>query len=168
MSFEDDWNAVLTDHSIFALPEPDASASRDVSLELSTATLPQFMAEEEDPLEDSGTPSGRRQVIVLRDSDLVVALGKEIRMCSLEDARLGRGTKKSYKVRVLFQAAVSRLPTHASDKVLHTPNIQFEAHQLALNPSGKLLAVAGAFQVAVIVLPRQGFMRLVPNTIDCK
>lgn len=53
-------------------------------------------------------------------------------------------------------------------QVLHTPNVQFEIHQLALNPSGKLLAVAGAFQVAVVVLPRPGFTRLVPATIDCK
>ena len=30
------------------------------------------------------------------------------------------------------------------------------------------MAVAGTFQVAVVVLPRPGFMRLVPTTIDCK
>ena len=52
--------------------------------------------------------------------------------------------------------------------MLHTPNIQFEIHQLALNPSAKLLAVAGAFQVAVVVLPRSGYSRLVSATIDCK
>ena len=46
--------------------------------------------------------------------------------------------------------------------------MQFEIHQLTLNPSGKLLAVAGAFQVAVVVLPRSGYMRLVPTVIDCK
>lgn len=39
---------------------------------------------------------------------------------------------------------------------------------MALNPNGKLLAVAGAFQVAVIVLPRPGFTRLVPSSVDCK
>jgi hypothetical protein len=48
------------------------------------------------------------------------------------------------------------------------PNVQFEIHQISLNPSGKLLAVAGAFQVAVVVLPRSGFTRLVPDTVDCK
>lgn len=37
-----------------------------------------------------------------------------------------------------------------------------------MNPSGKLLAVAGAFQVAVIVLPRPGYSRLIPEIIDCK
>jgi len=30
------------------------------------------------------------------------------------------------------------------------------------------LTVAGIFQVAVVVLPRPGFMRLVPTVIDCK
>jgi len=53
-------------------------------------------------------------------------------------------------------------------QVLHTPNIEFEIHQLVLNPTNKLLAVAGAFQVAVVVLPRPGFTRLVSTTIDCK
>lgn len=53
-------------------------------------------------------------------------------------------------------------------QTLHTPNIQFEIHQISLNPSGKLLAVAGAFQVAVVVLPRSGFARLVPESVDCK
>ena len=53
-------------------------------------------------------------------------------------------------------------------QTLHTPNLQFEIRQIFLNPSGKLLAVAGTHQVAVIVLPRAGYSRLVPETIDCK
>lgn len=57
---------------------------------------------------------------------------------------------------------------HLCKQTLHTPNVQFEIHQISLNPSGKLLAVAGAFQVAVVVLPRSGFTRLVPDTVDCK
>lgn len=39
---------------------------------------------------------------------------------------------------------------------------------MVLNPNSKLLAVAGAFQVAVVVLPRAGFTKLVPSIIDCK
>lgn len=38
---------------------------------------------------------------------------------------------------------------------------------MALNSTSKLLAIAGAFQVAVIVLPRPGYSRLVPELIDC-
>lgn len=58
--------------------------------------------------------------------------------------------------------------SHTIHQVLHTPNVQFDIHQLSLNPSGKLLAVAGSSQLAIVVLPRSGYSRLVPSTIDCK
>lgn len=51
---------------------------------------------------------------------------------------------------------------------MHTPGLSFDIRQLVVNPSGKLLAVAGSHQVAVVVLPRPGYMRLVPTNIDCK
>lgn len=54
------------------------------------------------------------------------------------------------------------------EKVLNTPNIQFSIHQLVLNPGGKLIAVAGAYQVAVVVLPRAGYSKLVSTSLDCK
>ncbi|KAI0068934.1 hypothetical protein BV25DRAFT_1817857 [Artomyces pyxidatus] len=85
--------------------------------------------------------------MVIKDAELIVAVGKEIRVTALGDTKFIKNTQY---------------------KTLHTPNVQFEIHQLSLNPSGKLLAVAGAFQVAVVVLPRPGFMKLVPSTIDCK
>lgn len=46
--------------------------------------------------------------------------------------------------------------------------MDFEIRQIALNPNGKLLAVAGVSQVAVVVLPRAGFTRLVAPTVECK
>ncbi|KDQ64728.1 hypothetical protein JAAARDRAFT_64568 [Jaapia argillacea MUCL 33604] len=150
---DEDWSTSITSHPIFSLPDTitAASSSKDLSLlELSTNTLPKYT--HDDPEEDSLTPSGRRQVMAVRDVDLVVAVGKELRMSSLNE---GRGSS-------------GKGPSKKTYKVLHTPNIQFEIHQLALSPSGKLLAVAGAFQVAVVVLPRTGFSRLVTATIDCK
>ncbi|KAJ3575167.1 hypothetical protein NP233_g1277 [Leucocoprinus birnbaumii] len=149
MNADNDWSDFLQNHPIFSLPKSfDAStAEAESSFELSANTLPRFV--KVDPLDDGTTPSGRRQTMVLKDADLIVAAGKEVRMASLGDAKVPSSTRKTYKT-------------------LHTPNVQFEVHQIALNPSGKLLAVAGAFQVAVIVLPRPGFMRLVPETIDCK
>ncbi|KAH9045181.1 hypothetical protein EDB85DRAFT_2165813 [Lactarius pseudohatsudake] len=137
---EDDWSSLLKGHPIFSTVE-----ARPSQLELSTTSLPDFTH----PDHDSPFPSGRRQAMVLKDADLIVAVGKEIRATSLGDAKLSKATPKSYKI-------------------LHTPNIQFDVSQLSLNPTGKLLAVAGTFQVAVIVLPRPGFMRLVPATVDCK
>ncbi|TFK76066.1 hypothetical protein BDN72DRAFT_831507 [Pluteus cervinus] len=144
----DDWSSILDAHPIFSTPTPKGKEPLDaVSLELSTATLPKFTTV--DPRMDGPTPSGRRQVMVLKDSELLVAVGKEVRITSLGDTKLNRSTGKTFKT-------------------LHAPNIQFEIHQMALNPSGKLLAVAGAFQVAVLVLPRAGSTRLVPDRIDCK
>ncbi|KAN0132495.1 hypothetical protein V8E53_009511 [Lactarius tabidus] len=141
---EDDWSAVLKGHPIFST----AGTGPSQPLELSTSSLPDFT--QSDPLKhDSLFPSGRHQAMVLKDADLIVAVGKEIRATSLGDAKLSKAGPKSYKV-------------------LHTPNIQFDISQLSLNPTGKLLAVAGTFQVAVIVLPRPGFMRLVPTSVDCK
>ncbi|KAH9965726.1 hypothetical protein BC827DRAFT_1179360 [Russula dissimulans] len=144
MDYSDDWSSLLNGHPIFS---PPADTTQSQHLELSTNSLPDFTRLE--PQNDSPSPSGRRQVMVLKDADLIVAVGEEIRVTSLGDAKLGRAKSKSYKV-------------------LHTPNIQFDISQLSLNPTRKLLAVVGTFQVAVVVLPRPGFMRLVPLTIDCK
>jgi nucleoporin NUP82 len=56
----------------------------------------------------------------------------------------------------------------AFEQTLHTPNIQFNIHQLVLCPGGKMLAVAGKHQVAVIMLPRQAYYKLVTAKVDCK
>ncbi|KAG6880302.1 hypothetical protein C0992_000079 [Termitomyces sp. T32_za158] len=148
MHLDQNWPASLADHPIFSLPKAFSGplARSTSSLELSTNSLSSFT--NVDPTVDELTPSGRRQVMVLKDADLIVAAGNEVRITSLADAKVSR-TRQTYKT-------------------LHTPNIQFEIHQISLNPSGKLLAVAGAFQVAVIVLPRAGFSRLIPETLDCK
>ncbi|KAJ7591256.1 hypothetical protein C8J56DRAFT_1136358 [Mycena floridula] len=129
-------SSALQDHPIF---------SSSSSLELSTATLSRFT--QSSPTEDAHNLSGRLQVMVLKDSDLLVACGQEIRMASVSESR--KSEKQSYKV-------------------LHTPNIEFDIHQMVLNPTGKFLAVAGAFQVAVVTLPSESHTRLVPKTADCK
>ncbi|KAJ3778424.1 hypothetical protein FB446DRAFT_714174 [Lentinula raphanica] len=135
----------LGSHPIFSTPSKSLIPSYDTSLELSTNTLSSFMPTN---ITDNGS-SCRRQVMVLRDTDLILASGRELRITSLAESKVRQSHTKSYKI-------------------LHTPNIQFKIDQLALNSNGKLLAVAGAFQVAVVVLPRAGYFRLVPETIDCK
>ncbi|PPQ77332.1 hypothetical protein CVT25_010914 [Psilocybe cyanescens] len=149
MSDNDEWAKLLQDHPIFTLPKHfnDSLAQSQNPLELSTNTLPRFT--NLDPQDDLPSPSGRRQVMILKDADVIVAAGNEIRMSSFGDLKLSRSVRKSYKT-------------------LNTPTIKFEIHQISLNPSGKLLAVAGAYQVAVIVLPRSGYSRLIPEAIDCK
>lgn len=143
----------------------DLGGNSETSLQLSTNTLQQF--KNVDSRDDSAVPSGRRQTMVLKGADLIVAAGQEIRMTTLGETHLNQNEgKKVFKVRateVRYGVVLTK-----PQQTLHCPNVQFNIHQIALNPSGKLLAVAGAFQVAVIVLPRSGFMRLVPNVIDCK
>ncbi|RDX53954.1 hypothetical protein OH76DRAFT_1399124 [Lentinus brumalis] len=150
MSSEGDWDELLSNHPVFSLPKSVSgpAGKGEASLHLSLSSLPDFV--QLDPVDDKPTPSGRRQAIAIKDADLIVAVGSEIRIASLGDSKGARGTsQKSYKN-------------------LHTPNIQFEIHQIALNPNGKLLAVAGAFQVAVVVLPRTGYNKLITATVDCK
>ncbi|KAH9850721.1 hypothetical protein C2E23DRAFT_833937 [Lenzites betulinus] len=150
MSGEEDWEELLHNHPVFSFPKSvtGPGRNREQSLSLSLSSLPDFV--NVDPIDDKPTPSGRRQAVAIKDADLIVAAGSEVRITSLGDSKGARaGSQKAYKV-------------------LHTPNVQFEIHQIALNPSGKLLAVAGAFQVAVIVLPRTGFNKLVTTTVDCK
>ncbi|KAG7449333.1 uncharacterized protein BT62DRAFT_945513 [Guyanagaster necrorhizus] len=139
----------LSSHPIFSLPKEFSGplAQSESSLELSTTTLPKFR--NDSATQDGPTASGRRQNMVLRDSDIIVTAGREIRMTQLGDGKISHSAEKQYKT-------------------LHTPNVQFEIHHMSLNPGGKLLAVAGASQVAVIVLPRSGFLRLVPDKLDCK
>lgn len=55
-----------------------------------------------------------------------------------------------------------------STKTLHTPNVQFEIQSISLAPGGKMLAVAGVHQVAVVVLPRPSYHKLVNTRVDCK
>ncbi|KAI0775977.1 hypothetical protein BD413DRAFT_649007 [Trametes elegans] len=150
MGGEADWDELFKDHPVLALPKSVSgpAGKGEESLSLSLSSLPDFV--NVDPVDDKPTPSGRRQAIAIKDADLVTAVGSEIRIASLGDSQGARGgSQKGYKT-------------------LHTPNIQFEIHQIALNPNGKLLAVAGAFQVAVVVLPRTGFNKLVTATVDCK
>ncbi|KAH7916326.1 hypothetical protein BJ138DRAFT_1075738 [Hygrophoropsis aurantiaca] len=145
---QDDWSSILENHPIFSQKHHSNLAfDTEESLELSTNTLHKHARVDSD--EDGPSLSGRRQVMILKDADLILAVGNELRISSLGDSKLGRSTRKTYKV-------------------LNTPSIEFDIHQIAPNPSGKLLAVAGGYQVAVVVLPRAGYSKLVHTAIDCK
>ncbi|KAF8504220.1 hypothetical protein JB92DRAFT_780955 [Gautieria morchelliformis] len=92
---------------------------------------------------------GRRTIMALRESDLLLAVGSEIRITSLSDPRGLNQQQRSYKT-------------------LYTPNVEFEIRQLTVNHNGKLLAVAGSHQVAVVSLPRAGYSKLVTSQVDCR
>ncbi|TBU46590.1 hypothetical protein BD309DRAFT_1007925 [Dichomitus squalens] len=150
MGSKQDWDELLREHPVLALPKSVSGPSGrgEAALHLSLSSLPDFV--DFDPVQDKPTPSGRRQAIAVKDADLIVAVGSEVRITSLGGSKGARNTsQKTYKI-------------------LHTPSVQFEIHQIALNSNGRLLAIAGAFQVAVIVLPRTGYNKLVTATVECK
>lgn len=91
----DDWHTLLDAHPIFHLPA-DSQPKQGKPLELSTSTLSTSVQDSQS--EHGYVLSGRRQLMALKDADLIVAAGSELRITSLWDAKLGRGTGKSYKV----------------------------------------------------------------------
>ena len=98
MDDEDGWSQSLQDHPIFARSRTfdGLGGNAEWSLELSTRSLPVFTAT--DVLDDAPAPSGRRKTMALKDADLIVTVGKEIRMTSLGVQKPGQSTAKSYKV----------------------------------------------------------------------
>lgn len=123
MNPDNEWNEILKGHPIFSLPKSykGPTAEAETSLELSTNTLPRFV--KVDPLDDGPTPSGRRQTMVLKDADLIVAAGREIRMTSLSDTKLGQSARKTYKVcgnLTTRASTVLYLPSCAHTDTAHT------------------------------------------------
>lgn len=107
---EPDWNALLKDHPIFSLPKsvPSTSAKDETPLQFSLSALSKPKDADADSLDDGPAPSGRRQIMVIKDSELVVAAGSELRMTTLADTKFGRATPKSYKVRWASRRAAHR------------------------------------------------------------
>lgn len=87
MDAHEDWGSILNGHPIFT-PEDNADNN---SLELSVNTLSRVAGDEQ-------ITGGRKQLMLIKDADLVVAIGKTIRMTSLTDSRLNGTAKQSYKV----------------------------------------------------------------------
>lgn len=120
MSTEDDWDKFLNDHPALQLPKSVSgpAGKGEAALHLSLSSLPDFV--DLDPIDDKPTPSGRRQAIAIKDADLFVAVGSEIRIASLGDSKAARGTSdKTPKVRAV--ARVPRgAPTHLTGS--HSPS----------------------------------------------
>ena len=92
MADGEDWSRLLQDHPIFS----PSNQNKSNILEFSTLSL-----RDSNNVDSSDTGSssfGRRQTMILKDADLIVAADKEIRMSSFGDIKLSRTTRKSYKV----------------------------------------------------------------------
>ncbi|WWD04287.1 hypothetical protein V865_002356 [Kwoniella europaea PYCC6329] len=132
----------LRSHSIFIPPSSSStSTSQDGDWELV-----------DKPTDDLvGQKYGR---MVMRDKDLLVAMGKEIRMMSLAGGGEGGWEVKDGKA--------------GSYKTLKSQNLNFPIHHLIPNPNGRLLAVVGHHQVVVLVLPKSSYSSSSSAEVDCR
>ncbi|WRT69531.1 uncharacterized protein IL334_006518 [Kwoniella shivajii] len=120
----------LRSHSIFI---PPSSSSSSTSLD------------EEWELVDRPTDDlvGQKYTrMTIRDKDLLVAMGREVRMMSLANSEGGWEVKDGQV---------------GSYKTLKSPSLTFSINHIIPNPSGRLLAVVGHHQVVVVVLPKTSY-----------
>ena len=95
------WEPVLNGHPIF---DPLSGGSDDKnswsadgpSLELSISSLSQFKPP--DAIQDGGISGGRRRTMLIKDADLIVAVGNQVRMTSLTESQLSTAGERAFKV----------------------------------------------------------------------
>ncbi|KAG8700604.1 hypothetical protein FRC09_005851, partial [Ceratobasidium sp. 395] len=148
------WLDTLNKHDMFKPTTSSASTSvLDASLlkvdELRNSDSLVLHSDDNDSDEDEESLVQRTNLLCVRGPDLFLAVGRQIRMLPLKDVKeSGNNEDISYKT-------------------LSTPNVAFDIKHMVLNPTGKLLAVVGARQVAVVILPRPGVSRTSSTRIEC-
>ncbi|CAE6397697.1 unnamed protein product [Rhizoctonia solani] len=146
------WLDALKKHNVFnAIPDSNTSTvalgSSTLQLEdLSVAIAPRS---DEDSDIDEDSAAQRSNIMCIRGPDLFIAVGRQIRMLPLKAVKEAENTEE------------------VAYKILSTPNVTFEIKHMVVNPTGKLLAVVGSRQVAVIVLPRPGIAKTTSTRIEC-
>ncbi|KAJ1308726.1 hypothetical protein OPQ81_004417 [Rhizoctonia solani] len=146
------WLDALKKHNVFnATPDSNVSTvalgSSTMQLEdLSIAIAPRS---DDDSDIDEDSPAQRSNIMCIRGPDLFIAVGRQIRMLQLKAVKEAESEDE------------------VPYKTLSTPNVTFEIKHMVVNPTGKLLAVVGGRQVAVVVLPRPGITKTLSTRIEC-
>ncbi|OCF37125.1 hypothetical protein I316_01031 [Kwoniella heveanensis BCC8398] len=91
--------------------------------------------------------------MVMRDKDLLVAIGREVRMMSL-----GSGERE-------WEVKDGKVGTYRN---LHSPSLNFAIHHVIPNPTGRLLAVVGHHQIVVLVLPKNSYSVPQSGEVECR
>jgi nucleoporin NUP82 len=124
-----------------AFPHSPDPFAPDVAWLDGLAQHPIFHAGDTPPAPAAGRSSVRaRSTLALRGTDLVAAVGSELRIASLAEAK--------------HAAATGASPAERPHRVLAHALPPFPIASIAVNPANRLLAVVGSHQVAVLVLPR--------------
>lgn len=137
-------DSLLTDHPIFDVPN-----ANELYYEVEQDTI-------------------RRNLLVVRGSDVILAVGKSLRITSLIDTKGPGSSKASYKV--CSTGCHRQLPFKLTSckQTLYAPHVDFNITQMSLSPEGKFLAVAGAHQLAIVILPRPTYSRLPTAEVECR
>ncbi|KAI9503887.1 hypothetical protein BX070DRAFT_223031 [Coemansia spiralis] len=138
----DEWLQILAQHPIFSEPK-DAVQSKSDTFK-------------------SSISSARRERVVVRGTDLFIAVGKEVRWINIkackdafvrfESKRMGLRGAAGASTTDSKQDTVSNVPWYR----LGCEALSFDICKLAINSSGKLLVAMGVHQVAIVVLPPPG------------
>ncbi|KZT43023.1 hypothetical protein SISSUDRAFT_1105020 [Sistotremastrum suecicum HHB10207 ss-3] len=130
------WLLSLESHPIFSDPPRDTGSNTQASTsENGASKFP------------SSALAQRR--LCIRDKDLIVAVGSEIRMTPIN----------------LIKGLVPSRPIY---KCLETPNLTFPIVQTVLSPNEKLLAISGTHCVSVAVLPRDNYIKSIKERPPCR
>lgn len=95
----------------------------------------------------------RASLLAVRGTDLIAVVENEVRITSLAQAK-----------RTLSGGDESAL----AYKVLANEHLDFGITQVLVNPTGKLLAVAGTHELVMLILPRRGYMQHVGQACPVK
>lgn len=89
------WEPALNGHPIFD-SSSDSGDKDDPSLELSINSLSKLKSS--DATQDRGVPTRRKRTMLVKDADLIVAVGKQIRMTSLTESQPSATGEQTFKV----------------------------------------------------------------------
>ncbi|KAK4690605.1 nucleoporin NUP82, partial [Phenoliferia sp. Uapishka_3] len=112
-------------------------------------------------------PGGRKsRAVIARGTELVVAVGRQLRIASLLDVKARCEEKKLGSGKDLEE--LEREVQLGEYKVLNTPIINFDIQQLILNSTSKLLAVVGQHSIAIVLLPRRGWTNSIGSLLETR
>ncbi|KAG9099424.1 hypothetical protein FRC06_005294 [Ceratobasidium sp. 370] len=147
------WLDTLNGHDVF---KPTASSSSVSAPDTSLLKVDELRGNNSLVLrsdggedEDEESLAQRTNIMCVRGPDLFLAVGQQIRMLPLKDVKESESNED------------------VPYKVLSTPNVTFEIKHMVVNTTGKLLAVIGARQIAVVILPRPGVAKTSSTRLEC-
>ncbi|KOS15115.1 nuclear pore complex protein [Malassezia pachydermatis] len=95
----------------------------------------------------------RTSLLAMRGADMLAVVQNQVRMTNVAQAKRQ------------FEEESEIAPSY---KILSSSLLDFPIQALAVNPTGKLLAVVGAYTMVLIILPRRGYMKQVGTHILVK